>query len=167
MMSKLLRYKGLLSAGLIAGGLYVIRASAEDAPAAPANKKQEPAKSQPSTKSDSLKQLEESLFKPAKSISEQNSLDVAPFEQVHPPQQPSAQSKRARELMDRRKNWIFMTPEELVTAQTTKDTIDLEGKGDDAQGQMTLTPMERYLQKLYFPNSAKPSPAGSRLDSAL
>src|SRR5262245_50143720 len=70
---------------------------------------------QPSKKTDNLIELEQSLFRPFKGLSDKGPVDAALPAQINPTQPNPAQARRTKELMDRRKNWMFMTPEELVT----------------------------------------------------
>jgi hypothetical protein len=58
-----------------------------------------------------------------------------------PPQQAAPPSQRDKELMDRRRNWVFTTPEEMMGTDVKIEP----GKNDD----QNLTVMERYYQRLY------------------
>jgi hypothetical protein len=100
------------------------------------------------SKKDSLKQLEEDLYKPLESFRPESSLDgvVAP-----PPRTPSAppiQSKRVKELLERRKNWVFMRPEDLVSEPTIEDVLKTPQIGPDGQEKKELPAIERYYHRL-------------------
>ena len=103
---------------------------------------------QMTTKKDSLKQLEEDLYKPLESFAPKSSLDgvAAP-----PPSEPSAppiQSKRLKELLERRKNWVFMSPEDLMGAPTLEDVLKSPQLGPDGREKQELPAFERYYQRL-------------------
>jgi hypothetical protein len=100
------------------------------------------------SKKDSLKQLEEDLYKPLESFSPKSSLEgvVAP-----PPRTPSAppiQSKRVKELLERRKNWAFVSPEDLVGAPTVEEVLKTPQIGPDGQEKKELPAVERYYRRL-------------------
>jgi hypothetical protein len=100
------------------------------------------------SKKDSLRQLEEDLYKPLESFRPESSLDgvVAP-----PPRTPSAPpipSKRVKELLERRKNWVFMSPEDLVSAPTVEDVLKTPQVGPDGQEKKELPSLERYYDRL-------------------
>jgi hypothetical protein len=65
------------------------------------------------------------------------------------------QNKHLKELQDRRKNWVFMTPEELVTGKSLEETLDGKGQSDEGKEKALVSPMERYLQNLYLPKTSK------------
>lgn len=54
-------------------------------------------------------------------------------------------TQREKELLDRRRNWVFMTPEELISGEKPADTLDIKQKGP-------MTAMERYYQHLVEPS---------------
>src|SRR5215475_8832969 len=67
-------------------------------------------------KQNGLKQLERDLFRPFETISPEGSLDGAfvPTMPQPQPNTPAVQSKRAKELLERRRDWVFETPEEIL-----------------------------------------------------
>jgi hypothetical protein len=99
-------------------------------------------------KKDSLRDLEEDLYKPLQSFTPKSSLEgvTAP-----PPRNPSAspiQSKRVKELLERRKNWVFMSPEDLVSAPSVEDVLKAPQIGPDGQEKKELPPLVRYYHRL-------------------
>ncbi len=58
------------------------------------------------------------------------------------PQTSTANTERERELLDRRRNWVFMTPEEYASPDGKNG---LESKDDNKQ---PTTAMERYYQRM-------------------
>src|SRR5512147_1595955 len=65
------------------------------------------------SKKDGLKQLEEDLYKPLRSFTPKSSLEGVVAPPARPPSPPVIQNKRVKELLERRKNWVFMTPKDL------------------------------------------------------
>jgi hypothetical protein len=99
-------------------------------------------------KKDSLRELEEDLYKPLQSFSPKSSLEGVT---VPPPRTPSTspiQSKRVKELLERRKNWVFMSPEDLVDAPTVEDVLKTPQIGPEGQEKKQLPTFERYYDRL-------------------
>jgi hypothetical protein len=116
------------------------------------------------TKNDPLKQLEEDLYKPLRTITPKGSLEgvVAPRRRAPAPS--PLQSKRAKELLERQRDWVFMTPEDLLGAPTVEEILKLPEYGPDSLQKKDLPAMERYYQSLL----AKPTTrATTKGDSAL
>src|ERR1051326_2246291 len=115
--------------------------------------------SPPSTNSQSfkpsqngLKQLEQDLFKPFETISPRGSLDGAFVQPMSPTRTaPAQQNKRAKESIDRRRDWVFETPDEILATPSADDLIN--GRGGDNEkngdGKSNLTPLERFYERLY------------------
>ena len=72
------------------------------------------------SKPDGLKQLEEDLYKPLQLFAPQSSLDGVVALPTRPPPTPVIQNKRVKEMLERRKNWVFMSPEDLLAAPTVE-----------------------------------------------
>ncbi len=109
-----------------------------------------------SRKADGLKQIEESLHKPARLFEDDEgslagTLDV-PLQQPAPT---AAQSRRAREMEDRRKNWIFMTPDEFVAAAAKDGNADGSDDREYEQNGQPMSLMEKYYLKDDQTTSAK------------
>lgn len=99
-------------------------------------------------KKDSLKRLEEDLNAPLQNFAPRSSLEgvVAP-----PPRAPApsaVQSKRAKELLDRRKNWVFMTPEDLIGGPTVEQVLQAPDYDADGQLKKDLPAIESYYERL-------------------
>src|SRR5262245_37977912 len=103
-----------LAGAVLPSALSQEKAAAKPDPAAsdPTEQKAAPVKAVP--KADSLKQLEDNLFKPLQdSLNPDHSLD-RPL--TRPPRAPSpTEDRKLRDALDRKKNWVFMTPEEMLT----------------------------------------------------
>jgi hypothetical protein len=65
---------------------------------------------------------------------------VLPMPRSQPPP-----TQREKELLDRRRNWVFMTPEEFASSPGKKDS-DPDNQEKSQEGSLTL--MERYYQRL-------------------
>jgi hypothetical protein len=98
-------------------------------------------------KKDSLKQLEDNLYQSLrpfapKSAGDDDSLPLPTESAV-----PAIPSKRARELLERRNNYMFMTPEDLMKGPTAEEVLKLKEYGPDGQEKKKLTPLEQYYQR--------------------
>jgi hypothetical protein len=96
-------------------------------------------------KQNGLNELEKSIFGTLKNFGEDNGSDILTNRKL--PRSAPAPSKQTKEILERRKNWAFMTPEELVLGRSTLEAFDLEGT-DKSDESKLLTPMERYYQRL-------------------
>jgi hypothetical protein len=100
------------------------------------------------SKKDGLKQLEEDLYSPLQSFAPKSSLDGVVARPPRPPAGPVIQNKRVKELLDRRKDWVFMTPEDLLAAPTIDEILKTPQFGPDGQERKDLSAIERYYQRL-------------------
>ena len=103
---------------------------------------------QMTNKKDGLRQLEEDLYKPLQAFAPDSSLDGVV---ATPPRAPSAsviQSKRVKELLERRRNWEFMSPEDLTAGPTVEGILKVPQYDANGQPQKEISPMERYYQHL-------------------
>jgi hypothetical protein len=107
------------------------------------------------SKKDSLKQWEEDLYQPLHSFAPKSSLEGVVAPPARPPAGSVIQNKRVKELLERRKNWVFMTPEDLLAAPTVEEI--LQAPPDPATGpdKKELPPLERYYQRLAARQSGK------------
>ena len=116
------------------------------------------------SKKDSLKQLEEDLNAPLQSFTPKSSLEGVVAPPPRAPAQSAVQSKRAKELLERRKNWVFMTPEDLLSGPTVEQILKSPEYGADGQKKEDLPLMERYYQHLLSKRSLKNSPGQTHTD---
>src|SRR5438309_368181 len=76
-------------------------------------------------KKDGLKQLEEDLYRPLQTFTPKSSLDGF----FDPPERPRSAavvpSKRARELLERKRNWIFLDPDDDSAGPTAESIFNL------------------------------------------
>ena len=100
------------------------------------------------SKKDGLKQLEEDLYQPLQSFGPRSSLDGVAAPPPRAPAAPVIQSKRVKELLERRKNWVFMSPEDMLATPTVEDILKTPQFGPDGQEKKDLPALERYYQRL-------------------
>jgi len=101
------------------------------------------------SKKDSLKQLEEDLYKSLRTFSGATSLDGVPAAPVvRPPAGPVIPSKRARELLERHKNAYLMTVEDLAATPTAEEIFEIPEYDKDGLEKKKKTPIELYYERL-------------------
>jgi hypothetical protein len=113
------------------------------------------------SKPDDLRQLEEGFSKPMQPFTPQGSLDGVVAPPTRPPASATIQSKRVKELLERRKNWVFMTPEDLLAAPTVEEILKAPQLGPDGQQDKELPALERYFQRQAVKRSAADNPLDS------
>ena len=116
------------------------------------------------SKKDGLRQLEEDLYKPLQSFAPKSSLEGVVAQPHRPPASSVIQSKRAKELLERRKNWEFMTPEDLMSGPTVEGILKAPQYDADGRQKKDLPPMERYYQRLTAKRPSGKSPSQSKDD---
>jgi hypothetical protein len=92
-----------------------------------------------------LKKIESDLFKPFQGLTTDSSLDAV----LSQPQQapaPAVPSKRARELEERRKNWIFLDPDEMLRSPRGEELGLTESQKAERES-TRLSPMEDFLTR--------------------
>ncbi len=100
------------------------------------------------SKKDSLKQLEEDAYKTFQAFTPGGSLDGVPVNPIRPPATPAVPSKRLKEKLERQKNYLWMTPEDLMTKTTIEDMLKVPEYGPDGQLKNDKPSMERYYEHL-------------------
>jgi hypothetical protein len=92
-----------------------------------------------------LKELETDQFKALKLFNPDDSLEavVAP---VHAPNKPAPLTKKELERRDRQKNWVFMSPEELMSGPTMEEIFNMREYGEDGQEKKKLSVVEQFYQ---------------------
>jgi len=108
-----------------------------------------------SSKKDSLKELEEDLYKPMQSFMPK-SLDGVAAPPPHSPAKPVIPNKRVKELLERRKNWIFANPKDLTSGPTAEEIFNIPEYGPDGQEKKTLSLLEQYYGQLVTKRSGEP-----------
>jgi hypothetical protein len=112
-------------------------------------------------KKDGLRQLEEDLYKPLQSFAPKSSLEGVVAPSVRPSAPSVIQNKRVKELLERRKNWVFMTPEDLLGGPTVDEILKAPQFETDGQEKQDLPSFDRYYQRLAAkrPVANRPNPA--------
>jgi hypothetical protein len=62
-------------------------------------------------------------------------------------------SKRAQEMLERRKNWMLLSPDETVTGPSAEDVFGVTAYGPDGERKKKTSPIEEFL----FPGKSKDS----------
>jgi hypothetical protein len=116
-------------------------------------------------KSNGLKQLEQDLFRPFENVAPKGSLEGAFVPAMPQPQpranSPALQSKRAKELLEQRRDWVFETPEEILA---TDDLLNRRENNKQSDDKSNLSPVERYYERLYNKEKKESSRKGSKRD---
>jgi len=108
----------------------------------------------PGGKKDRLKELEEDLYKPLQAFQPGSSLDgvlLAPS----PLYNGRTPSKREEELREQRRDWVFLSQDDLLNAPTAKDLLGRPENGGDGQDKETLSPLEQFFFRDTQRSSAK------------
>jgi hypothetical protein len=83
-----------------------------------------------------------------------------------PPQRPVIEpTEREKELLDRRKNWVFMTPDDMLDQAETDASGQDKDKNKDGTDKKPMTAMERYFQHLYDSDRQVATNQTARIDS--
>jgi hypothetical protein len=82
------------------------------------------------------------FFKPEDSFSGV----LAPPPQPMPP--PALHSRRAKELLDRKKNWVFNTPEEMYGVESPEEMSSAREYGPNGELKKPKTVFERYVARM-------------------
>jgi hypothetical protein len=113
---------------------------------------------------DSRKQLEEDLYQPLQSFNPKSSLEGVSAPLPRRPAPPLIESKRAKDLLERRKNWVFMRPEDLVTEPTVEDILKAPDFGTDGREKTDFGPLKQYYERLATKRPAPNRPGESTAD---
>jgi hypothetical protein len=139
---------------VVAGvGLVALTALAQPARRGPAIKFSEPKNESVSTNlnpyadtiRNNLRQLEEGVS-PRIGVFNQAEIETIARPVLRPP--PVIQSKRVRELLDRQKNWVFISPEEQATELTEEEMMGVTLLDEQGQKKTSISPLEKYYQNL-------------------
>src|SRR2546423_2975415 len=176
MSSKLARTAALTTAILVVAGLGVWSGRADEKKGLPpSNESPTPKSSEVTTNAQpfkpaqgTLKQLEQDLFKPFETRSPKGSLDGAFIPEMPEPRAttPAIQSKRAKELLERRRDWVFETPEEILATPLTEDILSGRGKEKDKTDKSNLSPLERFYERLYNSDKNEGASKGAKREGA-
>jgi hypothetical protein len=95
---------------------------------------------------------DEDLQKPYELFSPGNSLHgiEAPPAQRMPP----SAAKRLKELLEKRKEWIYLTPEDYHSEPTIEEIFGIPEYGPNGEAKEKKSPLERYYERLERGNTA-------------
>jgi hypothetical protein len=101
-----------------------------------------------STKKPAFSGLDRSARKPFEFFKSEDSFSgvLAP-----PPQRvtlPVLNSRRAKDLLDRQKNWVFNTPEEMYGIQSPEQMMNVREFGPDGKEKAPKNSFERYVERM-------------------
>jgi hypothetical protein len=115
-----------------------------------------------------LKQWEQDLFRPFDAIAPKGSLDGGFVPEMPEPRgtPPVVESRRVKELLERRRDWIFETPEEILSTPLTDDVLSRREKEKDKDDKSNLSPVERFYDRLYNKNKKESTPGAKREGSS-
>lgn len=116
------------------------------------------------SKPDGLRQLEEDLSKPPQPFAPQSSLDGVVAPSIRPAAPPAIQNKRVKELLERRKNWVFMTPEDLMAAPTVEEILKTPARGPDSQEQKESPAFDIFYNRQTTKRSTADNPVQSQTE---
>jgi hypothetical protein len=116
---------------------------------------------------DALRRLEEDLNRSLGETFPGNSLQgVAP--RLPAPAAPPIviQNKRVQDLMDRKKDWIFMTPEEVMGMASPEGQSRNSAFGPDASDNSKLSPIEQFYASLELTDNGRKPAATKKADDS-
>lgn len=96
---------------------------------------------------DNLRKLEEDLGQPLRLLGRTPGTEIFGSRPLPPPG-PMIQSKRIRELLDRRKNWVFDTPENQVLGLTGEEMMNLPEMDEQGRDKSKIPVFERFYENL-------------------
>src|SRR5205814_1422396 len=73
---------------------------------------------------------------------------MAPPPVTRQPQLSPAQVKKLKEMREKKENWVFANPEEAGKDSTLEEVFPMSEYDPDALEKKSLTPMERFYQRL-------------------
>jgi hypothetical protein len=94
-----------------------------------------------------------------KNNNNKGSLDGLPAPSVVPPMRSVTQDRKTQEMLDRRKDWIFSSPEQLILGPEKSSSLDSDNSSTSDGGKQKLTPMEEYYLKQFNQTPTKATAA--------
>src|ERR1035437_414455 len=104
--------------------------------------------SQLTMKNSALKNLEEDLKKPFEFFDNNDPLNGVSLPPMRQPAGPVVRSKRAKELLERRRDWYLLTPEEMLGVPKAEDIFKAPKYGPDGAEEKEKSPLERFYDRL-------------------
>jgi hypothetical protein len=157
------RLAALLLSGFMGGGFGTAHAQSQGRPiefSEPSNTQVLSNFHQLTRKPDGFRQVEDDLFKPIESFS-RGSLDGIPAPPMgSPTANPLIQNPRVRELLDRKRNWVFLSPDDFANTPTSESIFNL--REFDATGNEKKKPslLESFFERQQPNASSRPDIRG-------
>lgn len=82
-----------------------------------------------------------------------------------PPPSNQRLSAREKELLDRRRNWVFMTPDELMSGKEPGEMLGIKEYDKYGNEKEPMTAMERYYEHLLAPDRSSATNQFGKTDS--
>jgi len=101
-----------------------------------------------STRKDGLRRLEDELSRSVKPFNPDNSLEGVMSPPPLPNTSPVHLDKRTKDMLERKKNWIFMNPDEVAAGGPTSELFHLNEKEADGSEKKQLSPLEQFYEKI-------------------
>ncbi len=100
------------------------------------------------TRRDGLKLLEEDLERPLQGFVPRSSMDGVPAELPRSPTPPAINSKKVKELLEKQKNWVLLSPEDLFDNPSAESFLNLPEIGPDGREKKTLSATEAFYERM-------------------
>ena len=115
------------------------------------------------------KDPEDGFSKPQSAFTFGNSsLDaVQPLALAPPAIRATVPDRRAKDRLDSNGNWVFATPEELMPALTPEAILGVPEYGPDGKDKGSLSPMERYYDRMMSDRGARKPGKTASSDSGI
>jgi hypothetical protein len=97
------------------------------------------------SKKDGLKLWEEDLHNPLRSLNPDDSIVDSLAVPLPAPRGPAKPTRRAQEEEERRKNWAFMKPEDLMSAPTVEQLLQSPQYEKDGREKQSLSLVEQFF----------------------
>jgi hypothetical protein len=94
-----------------------------------------------------LRRLDEELSQPLE-VFRLPAAESTPQPLTRPPAGPPIQSQRIRELLDKKKNWVFTAPEDDVAGLTGEEMLGVPQLDEDGRPKARTSSLEKFYQKL-------------------
>jgi hypothetical protein len=98
-------------------------------------------------KQDGLRDFEADLFKPFQVMTPKGSLDGVVAPPVRP-STPTISSKKARELLRKKKEWIYEVDPEMPNSSTIEELLNAPEFTDDGKDKKKMSPLDKYYEFL-------------------
>src|ERR1041385_7734037 len=113
-----------------------------------------------------LQSLDADLKKPFEVFGSQSSLDGVFTPPVHSSPSPVLRSKKSKDALDKKRNWVFNTEAEMYGLKTPEEILKLRKYGPDGEEEKDTTSLERFWDRLERKPGVTNDANGNRVFSA-